>query len=219
MKSQNEEQDEVKKYKLNLKDYVFDNEPGKRFEDRMKKDMGEENYKQRQENLKFRGKQPMYNKDPQPIEKTTADKVQFDKEQTGWNERVGLKEAIVTGRFVDALGKSHIMDFRLNETKLVSGDAKFIEPLFQLDFTGFGNKYENKPQGKKVVVNESVETILSESKFYTNGKDIFAVKNPVQKLNENEQKAEKPVVNEQMNKMKHLVGYNTKDFIKQSKIL
>ena len=46
-----EEQDEVKKYKLNLKDYVFDNEPGKRFEDRMKKDMGEENYKQRQENL------------------------------------------------------------------------------------------------------------------------------------------------------------------------
>ena len=111
------------------------------------------------------------------------------------------------------------MDFRLNETKLVSGDAKFIEPLFQLDFTGFGNKYENKPQGKKVVVNESVETILSESKFYTNGKDIFAVKNPVQKLNENEQKAEKPVVNEQMNKMKHLVGYNTKDFIKQSKIL
>ena len=48
-----EEAEEVKKYKLNLKDYVFDNEPGKRFEDRMKKDMGEENYKQRQTNLEI----------------------------------------------------------------------------------------------------------------------------------------------------------------------
>ena len=208
-----EEAEEVKKYKLNLKDYVYDNEPGKKFEDRMKADMGDENYKQRQTNLEFRGKAPMYNKDPQPTEGTTADKVQFDKEQSGWNERVGLKESMVTGRYLDALGKSHIMDFRLNETKLVSADTKFVEPLFQLDFTGFGNKYENKSQDKKVVIKESVESILSECKYYTNGKDIFAVKNPVQNLNENEQVGKKSPINEQIEKMKHLTGYNTKNYI------
>ena len=212
-----EEAEEVKKYKLNLKDYVYDNEPGKRFEDRMKADMGDENYKQRQTNLEFRGKQPMYNKDTQPTE-VGIDKKQFDKEKSGWNDREGIKEHMVTGRYLDALGKSHIMDFKLNETKLVSNDAKFIESLFQLDFTGFGNKYENKSQDKKVIVNESVEAILSECKYYTNGKNVFAVKNPVQKLNENEQVSKKPIINEQFEKMKHLSSYEPDSFTNTSNV-
>jgi hypothetical protein len=159
----------------------------------------------------------MYNKDTQPIE-TGIDKKQFDKEKSGWNERKGIKESMVTGRYIDALGKSHIMDFRLNETKLVSDDAKFIEPLFQLDFTGFGNKYENKSQDKKVVVKESVETILSECKYYTNGKDIFTTKNPVQILNENEQIGKKSPINEQFEKMKHLTNYKPDSFTNTSNV-
>jgi len=207
-----DEQDEVNMYRLGQQSLVYDNEPGKRFEDRMKKDMGDKLYDQRQKQLKFRGKAPMYNKDPQPVEDTTSDKVQFNKEQTGWSEREGIKESMITGRFVDALGKKFIMDFRLNEAKIVD-DVKEVEEMFKLDFTGFGNKYKSKAQNKKVSINEGVESILSENKYYTDGKKIFVLKNPVQKLNENEHKEEKPVINEQFNKMKHLLGYKPNDFI------
>ena len=196
-----EEADEVKKYKLNLKDYVYDNEPGKRFEDRMKADMGDENYKQRQINLEFRGKAPMYNKDPQPIEQTKAKKVQFDKEQTGWNERVGLKEGMVSGKYFDALGKKKIVDFDLKEVVEIT-DVKEAEKLQKLNLEGLGNTYTSK-----VSVNENVVKAMNEHKFFTDGTKVFAMKNPVQNLNENEQKTEKRPVNEQFGKMKHLLGY------------
>jgi len=207
----NEEQSEVDNYRLGLGDYVYDNAPSKKYETRMEKDMGKKLYKQRQKKLEFRGKQPMYNKDPQPTTPTTADKVQFDKEQTGWNEREGLKESMITGRYFDALNKRRLIDFTLNEVKLVN-DAKSIEPLFELDFTGLGNSYNSKSNDNKVSVNEGVVNVISAHKFYTNGKKIFAVKNPVQNLNENEQKGKKPVINEQMNKMKHLLGYKPESF-------
>ena len=61
--------------------------------------------------------------------------------------------------------------------------------------------------------------MLFRSKFFTNGAEVFVLKTPAQSLNESEQKAKKPVVNEQMEKMKHLVGYNTATFVKQNKIL
>ena len=206
------EQDEVNVYRNGQHSLVYDNKPNEAFNKRMKTDMGDAVYKIREKQLEARGKAPMYNKDTQPTE-IGIDKKQFNKEKSGWNDREGLKEHMITGRYLNALGKSHIIDFTLNEAKLVSSNTKFIEPLFQLDFTGFGNKYENKSQDNKVVVNESVESILSECKYYTNGKDIFAVKNPVQKLNENEQKGQNRPINEQFEKMKHLTDYNTKKFI------
>ena len=48
---------------------------------------------------------------------------------------------------------------------------------------------------------------MNEHKFFTDGTKVFAMKNPVQNLNENEQKTEKRPVNEQFGKMKHLLGY------------
>ena len=207
-----EEQDEVNLYRLGLGDYVYDNEVGKRFEDRMKADMGDKLYKQRQDKLAFRAKAPMYNKDPQPIEKTTADKVQFDKEQTGWNEREGLKEGMVTAKYRDYLGKSRIIDFNLNEVWELKTD-KPAEFLCNLNFDGLGNTYT-----QKVSVNENVVKAMSGNKFYTNGVEVFVLKAPVQNLSESVEKTGKPVVNEQMNKMKHLLGYNTRDFVKQNKI-
>jgi hypothetical protein len=206
-----EEQDEVWMYRFGLGDLVYDNEVGKRFEDRMKKDMGEKLYKQRQEKLKFRGKAPMYNKDPQPIDQTTADKVQFDKEQTGWNEREGLKESIVSGKYFDDLGKKKIIDFNMTEVLELKSDKRVPE-LKKVNLEGLGNTYT-----QKVNVNESFVKAIGKFKFYTNGTDVFALKNPVQSLNEATLKT-KPVVNEQMDKMKHLVGYNTAVFIKQNKI-
>ncbi|MFA5207098.1 MAG: DUF3008 family protein [Candidatus Paceibacterota bacterium] len=207
-----EEQDEVNKYRLSLKDYVYDNKPDQKFEDRMKADMGETNYKQRQTNLEFRGKAPMYNKDPQPVEDTTAKKVQFDKEQTGWNEREGLKEHVITGKYFGFLGKKKLINFKLNEAQQLV-HAEDGENLFELNFDGLGNKYNNR-----VIVNENVNTILSENKFYTNGMEVFIFKTPVQKLNENEQKSQKPVINEQFEKMKHLTGYKPNSFTDTSNV-
>jgi len=211
------EQEEVDMYRLGQHSLVYDNEPGKRFEDRMKADMGDKIYDIREKQLKFRGKAPMYNKDLQPVEDTTSDKVQFNKEQTGWNEREGLKETMITGRFIDALGKKFIMDFRLNEVKVID-DVKKIDGLFELDFTGFGNKYKGKTQDKKVVINEGIDAVLSESKYYTDGKGVIALKNPVQKLNENEQKEVKRPVNEQFDKMKHLLGYKPETFVNTNNV-
>lgn len=203
-----EEQHEVDMYRNGMHSLVYDNEPSKRFEDRMKSDMGDKIYKMRQEQLKFKGKAPMYNKDPQPVEDTTADKVQFDKEQTGWNERTGLKESMITGRYQDALNKRRLIDFTLNEVKILSS---INESLYELDFTGLGNSYNAKSIDNKVSVNEGVVKAISEHKFYTDGKVIFAVKNPLQKLNESVSK-EKPVINEQFDKMKHLLGYKPESF-------
>ena len=210
-----DEQKEVNLYRKGLHSPVFDNEPGERFEDRMKADMGEEIYDQREKQLEFNGKAPMYNKDPQPVEDTTAKKVQFDKEQTGWNEKMGigneksLKESMVTGRYIDALGKRRLIEFRLNEVTL----NEDVEDLFVLDFTGLGNTYNSKTVNKKVVVNETVVSAMASHNFYTNGKEVVGVKNPVQPLNEDEVKVNKPVLNEQMDKMKHLLNYKPDSFV------
>jgi len=202
-----EEQDEVNMYRLGQQDLVYDNKPSQRFEDRMKADMGDTLYKQRQDKLEFRAKAPMYNKDPQPIEDTTAKKVQFDKEQTGWNERVGLKEHMITGRYRDLLNKSRIIDFTLNEVASTTS----TDELFKLDFTGLGNAYISRTIDNKVSVNESVSDALTSHSYYTDGKKVFAVKNPKVSLNENT--TAKPIVNEQVNKMKHLLGYKPDSFV------
>ena len=206
-----EEQDEVNLYRLGLGDLVYDNEVGKRFEDRMKADMGDKLYKQRQDKLAFRAKAPMYNKDTQPVETGGIDKVQFDKEKTGWNEREGIKESHVSGKYFDVLGKKKIIDFNLNEV-LELKSTKRLSELKEVSLEGLGNTYT-----QKVSVNEGFVKAIGGFRFFTNGTDVFALKNPVQNLSEAALKT-KPVVNEQMDKMKHLVGYNTATFVKQSKI-
>jgi len=198
------EQDEVNIYRNGQHSLVYDNKPNEAFEKRMKADMGDKVYDIRQKQLEARGKAPMYNKDTQPTE-TGLDKKQFDKEKSGWNEREGLKEGMVTGKFFNALGKRAIIDFNLNEVV----EIKEATPaLYEVSLEGLGNTYT-----QKVSVNESAVKAMNEHKFFTDGKKVFAMKNPVQNLNESEQVGKKPVINEQFEKMKHLTGYNTKDYI------
>jgi len=202
-----DEQNEVDMYRLGQQDLVYDNKPDQRFEDRMKADMGDKLYKQRQDKLKFRAGAPMYNKDTQPVEDGIK-KNQFDKEKSGWNERDGVNESMITGRYIDALNKRHLIDFKLNEVKLKSN----VEDLFELDFTGLGNTYNSKSIDNKVIVNEAVVNLISTHKFYTDGKNVIAIKNQIKSLNENIQVG-KPMVNEQYDKMKHLLGYRPADYI------
>jgi len=128
---------------------------------------------------------------------------------TGIGNEKSLKESMVTGRYIDALGKRRLIEFRLNEVVL----NEDVEDLFVLDFTGLGNTYNSKTVNKKVVVNETVVNAMASHKFYTNGKEVVGVKNPVQPLNEGEVKVNKPVLNEQMDKMKHLLNYKPDPFV------
>jgi len=214
------EQEEVNLYRNGQHSLNYDNDPGERFVERMKADQGEF-FEMGEKQKEFRKGAPSYNKDNTFVEDAQVDKMQFDKnvkekgDKVAWNERMGLgsnvklAESMVTGRYIDILGKRRLMEFRMGEVKEVK---TLEEGTMQLNFDGLGNTYMNKTIDKKVVVNEGVVSIMESYKFYTDGKDIFSVKNPVQSLNESEVK-EKPVVNEQMDKMKHLLGYKPEAYV------
>lgn len=209
-----DEQDEVNMYRLNVGDYVYDNKPSQRFEDRMKQDMGEDLYKLRQDKLKFRANAPMYNKEPQPVETTSNKKNEFNKEKTGWNDRTGINEAMITGKYFNLLGQSKIVDFKMNEVK----ELKENTGLFKVDLSGLGNSYYNKSIDNKVIVNEDVVKALNEYEFYTNGKDMFRVVVSKKNINEN---IDKSIINESddsLNKIKHLLKYQPKEYINTTSV-
>jgi len=204
-----DEQEEVDLYRLGLGDVVFDNAPGQKYEDRMKKDMGDENYQARQDKLAFRAKAPMYNKDAQPVEKG-IEKNQFDKEKSGWNERTGIKETMVTGRYYDDGGKSHMIDFLLGEAKIV---AEANTNWKSVNLSGLGNAYANKLDGdsSKLAINESVANAIENSKFYVDeNMAIFAVSGKISLIESAEVK--KVVIDENINNIKHLIGYESSKF-------
>jgi len=211
-----DEQDEVDLYRKGMHSWVYDNEPGKRFEDRMKADMGDKIIDMRDKQMADIGLNPMYNKDSTEIDNGIP-KVQFDKEKSGWNERKGIEESMITGRYHDDLNKRRLIEFTLNEVHGLSAD-KLDESFSELDFTGLGNTYVSKTIDNKVVVNEGMGRILETYKFYTDGKKVVAVKNPVQTLNESDKREMKPVVNEQVDKMKHLLGYKPETFTSTSNV-
>jgi hypothetical protein len=207
-----DEQDEVNLYRKGLGDLVYDNEPSEEYEKRMKADMGDDLYKQRQDKLAFGAKAPMYNKDTQPME-DGIDKSQFDKQKSGWAVRDGIDESMISGRYRNALDKSKIIDFELNEVKMV---VKMDESLFKLDFTGLGNSLKGRTVDNKVNINESVVNALGTHVFYTDTNNVFAMKNPVVSLQENDEKGNE-VINEEKTKLMHLLGYKPNNFVSTKK--
>jgi hypothetical protein len=207
-----DEADEVDLYRKGLGDFVYDNEPDERYMERMKRDMGEKNFKKRQDKLDFQAQAPMYNKDSTPVD-DGIEKVQYDKDKSKWNSRMGIKESTLTGKFTDEMGKTRVFDFstlnvqEINDLKNMKNGA-----FFKMDMTGLGNSYDKKGQ-----ILENVTTAINEWEFYTDGnKNVFAYK-PVKKLNENKETKDKKVVNEEFTKMKHLLNYQPKDFINTKK--
>lgn len=203
-----EEANEVDLYRKGLSDVVFDNKPDERFEERMKRDMGDKIYKERQQTMDLEAEAPMYNKDTQPYQKGIK-KNQFDKEKTGWNDRLGINEAVVTGKYKDKYGKTKFHDFDLKNVKEIN-EIKQVN-LIPLNLVGMGNTYSNK-----VKMNESVSKVINDWNFYLFEGNVVAHK-PVKKLNESEEKEKKNVVNEQFSKMQHLLGYKPNDFIDSKK--
>ena len=125
-----------------------------------------------------------------------------------------IKKKLVgqTGRFTNAIGKSQVIDFKMNEVSEVA-DEEALQYLWEVKFNGLGNTYNSK--GK---LNEDFVGASNEFKFYTNGTDVLVFKPTAQKLDESVQTKEKPAIDENFEKIKHLTGYNPNDYIKTDRV-
>jgi len=204
-----EEESDVKNLRGQQSDWVFDNKPAKRFEERMEKDMGSEIYKQRQEKMKFKADAPMFNKDTIPTGKEHANDTQFNKYKTGWNERDGLKESMITGKYIDENGTTKFVNFKLVETEQVE---KPCDSCLLINLDGLGNSYTTR-----VHENTEMRNLMDAFKFYMNGGKVVRVKTGKQTLTESTEK-EKPVVNEQFETMKKLMNYDPSKYVNTDSI-
>ena len=204
-----EETDEVDLYRKGLGDFVYDNKPDDAYMERMKNDMGDAEFKKREDRIKFEAEAPMYNKDTQPVE-DGIDKKQFNKSKSKWNDRMGVNESVVTGKHKNKIGKNVFVDFVMKDVIEVS---KIEEGFIPLNLDGMGNTYSNT-----VELNESVSNAISNWNFYlVEGTQKIVAHKQSQILAESDHREMKPVVNEQFSKMKHLLGYDSKEYINTKK--
>jgi len=145
-----------------LEDVKFDIEPGKEYLDRMKQQMGDDKFKEREEKAKFRSEAPMYNKDVQPVK--------IVKESTN-----------VTASFIDGKGSRQVIEFDNNKINSID---KIDESYFKLTIGGFGvgkNKSLNEESEKFSFFinrkNEIVKTVKNlineESESFNKMKHLF----------------------------------------------
>lgn len=205
----NDEMDEVEKYRLGQQDIVYDNEPDQKFEDRMKKDMGDDLYNKRKEKMNFRSKAPMYNKDTQPVTNDSIDKTQYNKYESKWNKRDGLKETVINGRYLNDLNKRKIIGFKMGDVVI---KESIDDNLYKIDFSGIGNAITSKGD-----INEGVNDVLSTHSFYTNGTAVYAIVNK-KTINENVNDRNKSILSEEMNRINHLLNYKPNNYIETSTI-
>lgn len=191
---------------LGMQDIVYDNKPDERFDERMKKDMGDQIFDQREEKMKFRADAPMYNKDTQPVEKGTEE-TQFDKNISKFNNPKGIKEnRIVAGKYIDDLGRIKIVNFNINEAVEVKADDVVGA---KLNLEGMGNTYT-----QSVSENKDMRDMMDSWKFYMNAGKVTKVANGKQTLTEGEIKQP---INEEVQKMLKLSGYKPSDYVDNSK--
>lgn len=171
---------------------VYDNKPSEKFEKRLKNDMGEDQYKLRQEKMNYREDMPSYNKDTQPVQ-TGDKKEQDDKFKKGYNEAF-------TGKYTDGFGKSKLVEFQLEKCE----EVESINEGDKLTLEGLGNKYTQK-------INES-EVFADVIKKY----DFYLVENKVVMVKV-KTTAPEVIAESAVNKMKHLMGYNSNEFVNTKK--
>ena len=112
----------------------------------------------------------------------------------------------MAGKYVDELGVTRFFDFNMVDVMEVKNSKK--NAFFQVNLDGLGNTYDSKVQ-----MLESVDKAINEWNFYTDGEGaVFAEKKASTLLTETEHKEETSPVNEQFDKMKHLLGYDPKTF-------
>lgn len=193
-----EESDQIMKDRgLGMQDIVYDNEPDERFEERMKSDMGEDIYKQREEKMKYRSEAPMYNKETQPTDKGNKN-LQYDKY---------IKEnQSVSAKYFNEFNKRKVISFNINEAI----DSEKPEGV-KLNFDGMGNTYTSK-----VTENAQMRNLMDSFNYYLNGNKIIRVPSGRQSLTEGV-KTKNPI-NEQIQKMMRLSGYKPSEYVDTTKI-
>jgi len=185
---------------------VYDNEPSKRFEKRMEKDMGADQYKLRQEKMKYKEDMPSFNRDTTPVD-TGEKKEQFDKFKKGFNTEAGFKNEAFTGKYVDGFGKVRLVEFQLEDTKEVTS----VEGGFKLSIDGLGNKYTQKINESKVYADVS-----SQYDFYLVDNAVVRIKPQTDRKNEAKNVAGN-VLENSMDRMSHLINYKAGEFINSKK--
>ena len=158
-----DEQATVDSYRKGIQDFTFDTPPGDEFEERMKVDMGKERYDARKDNIEAEKNMPRYNKEVQPTQATTNSKINKD-----------LHENVLTGRYYDQKGQSHMIDFTLADVKEVK--SKVInENWSSINLDGLGNAYSNKVNSVtyKLEMNEGINKVISTHKFYLTEKQQY----------------------------------------------
>lgn len=186
-----------------MSDIVYDNKPSEKFEERMKKDMGDDVYAMRQKKMDYRADAPMYNKDTQP----TAD---GDKKEENNKFKMGYNNEAVTAKYRDEFGKLKLIEFAMTTVEEVS---TINEDAVKLSVDGLGNKYNL--QDKKINENVGFNELVEKYDFYlTENKVVVIEKSKV--IVETKIKL-KGGVNESFNKMKHLMNYNAKEYVDTKK--
>jgi hypothetical protein len=201
-----DEANEVDDYRLGLGDVKFDNEVGEKFENRMKTDMGDDFYAKRQRRLEVQANQPMYNKDVQP---TGTEKEKPIDINNKFKQNLG--ESMITGKYVNEIGKTRLIDFMAADVVL---SESVQDDFIKISLDGLGNTYENKlnTSTNKLEINESVVEVIDSYNFYLKENKVYAVKK-LSVLNENTE-MKNTVINENLDKMKHLLGYSPSKFVK-----
>jgi hypothetical protein len=198
----NDENDQIALMRNGLHSTVYDNKPSDRFEERMKRDMGDEIYELRQKQMEFKGKAPMYNKDAAPVEDTEVETEQFNKFKKGYVSQFD-EGYVVTGKYKNEFGKNVYVNFKLNEVKEIN---KTDESYIALNMDGLGNRYTTK-----IELSETFEKSVKLTNFYIKEGKIYSVV-PQNLINES-QKNENKKVNEGFEKFKKLSGYDPNKFV------
>lgn len=176
---------------LGMQDIKYSNKPGEKFEERMKVDMGDDLYKQRQEKMEYRAKAPMYNKDSMPTEKGI--------------EKFQYNESYITGKYKSFGNSNKFVDFKLSECIISeSVDKNWVK----LSMDGLGNMFD-----MKVEINESVASAINKNEFYFDGEKVYQVKKQSKtNINESVDGTKRPI-GESFNKIQHLMNYKPNQFI------
>ena len=186
-----------------MSDIVYDNKPSEKFEDRMKKDMGDDVYAMRQKKMDFRADAPMYNKDTQP---TAAG----DKKDENNKFKMGYNNEAVTAKYRDEFGKLKLIEFAMSNVEEVS---TINEDAVKLSVDGLGNKYNI--QDKKINENAGFNELVEKYDFYLIENKVIAIEKS--KVIVETKVKMKGNVSESFNKMKHLMNYNAKEYVDTKK--
>ncbi len=187
-KDEEEELDTIRDGMHTLK---YTREPDSRFEERMKRDMGDDMYDKRKRSLEAKKNMPMYIKDKQPISEDYS----------------------MLGVYNDKFGKDNFITIKPGNISLVNEEYVNENNYIRIKTEGLGNRVNNRFR-----LNESVDKLIESVDFYINESNGYIVgiekSNSKGMINESVENTSKSIINEShLNKMRSLIDYRPSKYI------